>query len=298
MREDFDEVLRVFNLGRVDLHEQQSPTRCQVIRAVGSVVDSAIKIYPADADIGELSTELAFVSHLYTSKLPVPRYRTTRDGSRFIKQQDGTLATVYDWIEGPVRPTLDGTEVFPRVVKLMATIHIASADFRTPRSDDWLWQDAKMCLERLGSVPQDLLKRLTKLFAKGQPWRPYDTHHLCHNDYGSSNIVWRSSDDTPWLIDFTNAIRAPREWDLAGLCADHLLRSATPLEPKAVLAQAAMTHDNETCARLDRALLATCFPIVLGQRAVFAAFNADDDAPPCTWNGLRRVLDVADTQNV
>lgn len=106
------------------------------------------------------------------------------------------------------------------MVKATAKVHAASPQTVSRRSDDWLWSDAIYCLGRLGDREGAPIERLKDALHTGRCWVQFSEPTLRHNDLGISNFIWPTGSLLPVMIDFTNAIPAPAEWDLAGLAAD------------------------------------------------------------------------------
>lgn len=285
LRVDLSVGLQIFGLGGANLLALPRSTRCAVFKAMVGDAAFAVKVYPSEMDKNDLYTEIDFVRTLYAKHLNVPKYILGTHDEYFYQLSDGSFMTVYDWINGKIEDRYQGISTLRAIAEQVGKIHFASTGFKRRRSDDWLWADARHCFKALPSVPDRIMTSMKSLLDIGKPWGTGTEYHLCHSDYGIHNIVQQQDGSLPGIIDFTNAIPAPREWDLAGLTADYWLCERPALSITELLA---ITFDSYAGPKSRRFFsnLKLLFRHALVQRAIFAAYVRDGSAHARIWETL------------
>ncbi len=266
---------------------QSGATLCKVFKASTTTEKFGIKIYPSQYRHEELETEILFAKHLERTGLSVTEFLTPLAGDMFFVLPDGRKAAVYRWVEGEIREAYDRDDLYS-IVATIALIHEASSGLELRRDDHWLWIDTAKYLSRLEPL-LDLKARCRNLIQAGRPWLDSDVLTLCHGDYTIRNIVWRQSEGAPTIIDFTNAIWAPREWDLAGLCADVCLLGSLRDDANQILAAVSRQYAAET-RDFDSKRLERLFPMALVQRAIFDAYTSNPERQKLIWQIVARAL--------
>jgi Ser/Thr protein kinase RdoA (MazF antagonist) len=247
----------------------------------------AIKIYPAEYSATELQTEIDFAAHLLRAGIRVPRYLQTIEGRAFRETANGERVSAYGWLDGEVHETLDEAQLIS-AAQLLALIQSASADLSLERPDDWLWSDAIVCLGRL-EPPKDLAPWLNEMIQAGRPWSASTKRVVSHNDFVPANLIWDRDNELPALIDFTNTILAPLEWDAAVFLASILLSpittgAGTETIEKFFSAYEASGGNGDTDA------LRRLLDVALAQRSIFFAVTRDVNERQAIWQRLRSAV--------
>jgi len=286
-RSGAQEALARFGLPWKEITDCSGNTRCSVFRALTNIGHVGVKRYPEEYTISEIESEVQFIRHLMNAGLPVIRPLTSDEGDAFVSLNSGGRAMAYLWVEGEIRKTWSRNDL-RAVVRLIGTIHAASRNLCLTRSDRWLWNDTRQCFRRL-DPPSDLVDWLERAVQQGRPWEIDDPGlWVCHNDYSTRNFIWPQQEHTPSVIDFTNTILAPREWDLAVLCADLLaygIRADGRELVDAVSQFYAETRPNPPIS-MDLRMI----ELALVQRGVFRVYTTESPRSRAqTWEILRKV---------
>ena len=170
------------------------------------------------------------------------------------------------------------------MVRAIAANHDAARVLPIRRPDAWLWNDAISGLERC-SPPPDLADWIVSVVKQGRPWALGGGLPICHNDYSTSNTVWTTDVRRQVFIDFTNAINAPPQWDLATFCADLYLRSAYPgsIRQLEIAVAEAYGADDGLIAAVPAKFVETA----VVQRTLFRSLDSAE--APHVWQKLRQV---------
>jgi Ser/Thr protein kinase RdoA (MazF antagonist) len=269
------------------MEEQKSATRCSVYRLTSSSGQYAIKIYPIEYSRAELASEIAFAERLMRAGIRVPQYLTTTREEAFAEMAGGERVVAYKWIEGDVSQALNETQLIA-AARLLASIQINSSGLSLERPDEWLWSDAVVCLERI-QPPRDLAEWLNEMVQAGRPWDVTSSRVVAHNDIVPWNLIWIPGEELPALIDFTNTILAPVEWDPAVFLASLLLSPmpfGSPRETLHTFFEAYEAAGGRGHADITRRLL----NVALAQRSIFFALTHDPGEREEIWKRLRLAL--------
>jgi Ser/Thr protein kinase RdoA (MazF antagonist) len=269
------------------MEEQKSATRCSVYCLTSSSGRYAIKIYPAEYSVAELESEIAFASSLLREGIRVPQYLTTISGEAFTQMPGGERVVAYRWIDGKVSPALSEAQL-SAAVGLLASIQINSSGLSLERPDEWLWSDALVCLERI-RPPQDLAGWLNEMVQAGRPWDITAPRVVAHNDFVAWNLIWSADEELPGLIDFTNTILAPVEWDPAVFLASVLLSPIPFGSPGETIDRFFAAYD-AAGGHLDAERTLRLLKVALAQRSVFFVLTHDAGESEATWERLRGAL--------
>lgn len=280
-------ALESFGICADELDLYLSPSRCSVYKAVSGEQQYGIKCYPREYGVHELLAEIKFVNHLWSRGLSVPHFLTCSNGDVFFSSPDGTSAAAYEWIDGETLTIYDERRL-QFAVAAIASIHHASINFNTFRSDEWLWKDTMSCLAGL-DPPREIVEWLRNVAEAGRPWQRDSRLYVCHNDYSLKNTIWNGNGRLPFFIDFTNTICSPFEWDLAVFCADLQLSGAYKLTGKGLITKVCDLYmdcgsvlvTTESCYQL--------FMTAIVQRAVFRAFTQPAPTRQNVWQILQQL---------
>ena len=118
---------------------------------------------------------------------------------------------------------------------------------------------------------------LTRIFEdavnKGRVWEDASDHlQICHNDLTVTNILWQ--EDNPAFIDFTNAIRAPVEWDLCVFYASLVLSGVC--DQSRIAPHDICSPYEQEGGVLNKTLFGRLLPSAIAQRAIFMAFTGNE----------------------
>jgi aminoglycoside/choline kinase family phosphotransferase len=112
---------------------------------------------------------------------------------------------------------------------------------------------------------------------------------VSHNDFVPWNLIWEEKKELPALIDFTNTILAPVEWDPAVFLASMLL---SPLDDRSrgeTMDKFFSAYDSaggpgriETTQRL--------LSVALAQRSIFFALTSEGNEREEIWRRLRSAM--------
>lgn len=273
-------ILSDFGIDHADIQEIPTLTRCSVFKAAAASGNYAVKVYPPEYSQAELGSELAFVETLSQGGAPVPRYQRNDSGGLYVDGPNGIHVTAYKWIEGNPLKKYDHHHI-ATAVNTIARIHIATPEKPIERPDQWLWDDARRCLEKV-QVPRKLKDIFYAAIQEGCPWDGSVAINTRHNDYAVSNILWPNDEATPSIIDFTNTICAPAEWDLAilyaglslsGVC-DHI-----PITPQVI------TRPYESAgSAINYDLFNRFLKAAITQRTVFRVLNSNQSDADLVWH--------------
>lgn len=280
------EAIEMYRLRGTPCGGSLSFTRCEVYRVQSENAAYCIKLYPPEYSDTELSSELEFVLHLARNGISVPEYLLGGRGQRWSRLTNGWGATVYKWIDGEIHSYLTVPKAFA-TVRLVAAIHAASRDLELRRPDEWLWRDAMECAAQ-DNIPGDLSAWIRKLVSAGRPWSSKSELRACHNDYSVKNFVWPQNSRIPFVIDFTNTILAPFEWDVAGLCADLYLTSNRTCNGRQLLDRI-IDHYSAFGSTLNPELLHRFIQIAIVQRALFRVHVNVGRRRQLIWDQVRAI---------
>jgi Ser/Thr protein kinase RdoA (MazF antagonist) len=269
------------------MEEQKSATRCSVYRLTSSTGQYAIKIYPVEYSHAELASEIAFAERLMRAGIRVPQYLTTTREEAFTEMAEGERVVAYKWIDGQVSQALDETQLMA-AARLLAFIQINSSGLSLERPDEWLWSDAVVCLERI-QPPLDLAEWLNEMVQAGRPWDATSSRVVAHNDIVAWNLIWTPGEELPALIDFTNTVLAPVEWDPAVFLAGVLL-SPMPFGSPAETIERFFGVYEAAGGRANADLTRRLLNVALAQRSIFFALTHDPGEPEEIWKRLRLAL--------
>jgi aminoglycoside/choline kinase family phosphotransferase len=110
---------------------------------------------------------------------------------------------------------------------------------------------------------------------------------LCHGDCCPKNVLWPAGSSVPVLIDFTNSISAPAEWELAVFCADVFISAANPTELDSLSRKVAAAYVTAG-GRCDFGRVQRFLSTAVVQRAILKAFNCAEHEKRAIWQRLRR----------
>lgn len=159
--------------------------------------------------------------------------------------------------------------LYDAAVDALAVLHAAGAPPDVLASDGVAWPLLvydDMALSYAGDLFTEWLPRLRPAFAPGAAaldewealWAPIRAHGeasaevFCHRDYHAENLIWlpdRAGPARVGLIDFQDAVRANRMWDLSMLLHD-ARRDVSPAREAAVLERYFAAHPHLDRARL------------------------------------------------
>jgi Ser/Thr protein kinase RdoA (MazF antagonist) len=262
----------------------RNATRCAVfkIEALGGTY--ALKLYPKEYGTAELGSEIEFVRQLKRYGCSVPQYRTAVDGALYVTTSSGMGGALYEWVQGRCLSLLDDRRL-TLIVELLGAIHEVG-QLNSARSDDWVWTETAAYLKGI-RPPCDLKEWMGRVTGAGRPWSTQGALLLCHGDCCPKNILWPRGSPAPVLIDFTNSISAPAEWELAVLCSDVVLYAANPTEldtlSRKIAAAYVATGRKCSFSRLQHFL-----STAIVQRAILRAITSIPSEQQLIWQRLRR----------
>ena len=260
------------------MHRLHTRTRSALFQCIcresGEV--HGIKVYPREMRVSDILTEAVFGDALNEGGIRATQYLRGIDSLPYVCQADGTFAIAYRWLEGttdspPIRSYLHGVGL------VLAAAHRSGPEVRSA-TGDWLWRD---CRAVIGRTPESRFRRWAMAVKPDRcPWRSFEAEIVVHNDVTPQNVLWRANDPIPALVDLTNCISAPLEWDVATAWA-----AAAIWHPEFEDGQSSdwwldvMLKAYESAYRpLNRFLLNSFARIALAQRGLFALFLGDRDS--------------------
>jgi Ser/Thr protein kinase RdoA (MazF antagonist) len=260
-----------FNLAFDGIEKVPTLTLCAVYKVFSQNETYAAKVYPKAYSRDESTTEIEFASLLYNNGINVPKYFSHEDGNAFKTLSDGSTVAVSQWMEGKLNTRYSLSDI-DKVSRALAKIHAVSRGANIDRPDEWLWSDAKKYLPRLklASGLRDIFEGAVN---KGRLWEnASDNLQICHNDLTVTNILWQ--EDNPAFIDFTNAIRAPAEWDLCVFYASLVLSGV--YDQSRIAPHDICRPYEQAGGVLDKTLFERLLPAAIAQRAIFMAFTGNE----------------------
>lgn len=262
-----------------------SPTLCKVYKVVGVSGNFGIKLYPAIYSGTELLSEIDMVRKLRESGCPVAEYKLTIEEKKYLVLPNQLKVTVYRWIEGDQMNISEGRlKKLISVVDRMIPVTSAASEFR---SSDWLWDESKKYYASI-DIPSILRRWVKNHLPLKCPWDKL-TSGLCHNDISSKNVIWQSR-STPYLIDFTNSITAPVEWEFATMSANIALDNINDLNLSSLKLAIAGSQTAKK-RRMDINLFHEYLPMAIAQRLVFKAAGNREDRFGRIWQIAQHVIE-------
>ncbi len=277
---------RAFGLRPSAVTAMPRSTLCAVLRVRTDSGTWGLKIFPAIQPAQDLEDELHYVRALRQEGCAVPLFERTRGGAPYFTAADGRRVAVYRWVDGRHRDVLDDDALL-RLLRGVAGLHLSSAGLDRPRAHAWMWEEQRRYAASM-PIPPAIAEAVAHTVARGRPWDDDEPGSPCHNDLNLGNVLWARGGE-PHFIDFTNAVRAPLEWDLAVLFAELMLGRAhrDPLGCATATVASYLAGPLTFTPHRFWSLL----PTALVQRTIFKAFPAPPDARASAWARLRQALD-------
>lgn len=259
------------------LHRIATRTRSAFFRGVGQGRVYGLKVYPCEAQPADLIAEAAFGDALSEGGVRAPKYLRDPQGTPYVRQADGTFLVAYRWLFGTTDPP-QLPRYFRGIGLVLAAAHRCAPRWRGGNTGDWLWIDSH---ETLSATPESPFRNWAEdIVSIGRPWSLDEGTIVVHNDVTPQNTLWRARDPRPALLDLTNCIPAPREWDLASAWAGAVLwhPERVPGGHAEVEWQRIVLAYESAQTSIDRQLFVALARLAVAQRGLFAFRLGDRSA--------------------
>lgn len=285
-KDDLRIVCEHFNIIAVNASKCYSPTLCNVYKVNSLTGVYGIKIYPEIYNEAELTSEIDLIKNLEDADCSVPHHHRSIDNKLYCILPSKRKAAVYSWIVGEhLNLSYFRTQLLMEMVDKIIPVARNTVHYR---DSDWVWIEFIRYLSEI-IVPNDLIDWIKIHTAIKSPWNAKNKLLLCHNDISARNIIWKFNSGKPVLIDFTNTISAPLEWEFATMTANITLENSFEgnlNDLKNFVKQSKTATQNIIDWNYYEYLLLIAF----AQRAVFMIRGNKETQHESIWRRLRTII--------